>query len=97
MAIYLVTGRWPRRMVAHTCDARPCVEYAHLVEATAKWNQVDAAIKGKMAKKLTPAPVIRIRIGAERGLSSRRLAREFRVEAGTIRSVVRRRTWAWLP
>lgn len=90
----LANGRWPGDLqVMHSCDNRACVNPAHLSLGTAKENSVDAAVKGRLRRKLTPEAVRDIRASHEAGQTVWQIGKRYPVSVATIRAVVDRRTW----
>jgi len=84
--------------VCHKCDTPSCVNPDHLFLGTKAENSADRNAKGRQARgerngpaKLTETQVRAIRADAR---GCRKLAREFGVDAGTIMSIRRRKTWA---
>ena len=91
--------------VCHRCDNPPCVNPAHLFLGTHQDNVTDTVNKGRASgggprgslhhqAKLTEAQVLDIRaVYAAGTVSQRQLAREYGVDRGTIRFIVRREHW----
>ena len=85
------------KMVLHNCDRRDCCNPAHLKIGTAKDNAADAAVKGRMKRKLTDAQVLEIvRIRLETGATHKALAVQFGVSQNNISMILRGRTYGWL-
>ena len=94
-------GLW----VLHHCDNRPCVNVEHLFLGTHEDNMRDMAAKGRSANnpvvgeahvhaKLTEAAVRDIRARAERGESTRSIARRYSVNPSTAQRIIDRKKWA---
>ena len=88
-------------LVCHHCDNKPCVRPDHLYLGTIADNTRDAGERGLMSKgtarhnaRLDPDLVIALRQRRGEGVSWKRLAREFSVNATTIRHAVLGHTWA---
>lgn len=45
---FLLSGRWSKDYICHSCDNPPCVKPAHLFEGTAKENMQDVSKKGRL-------------------------------------------------
>jgi hypothetical protein len=88
----------------HSCDRPICCEIQHLSLGTQQDNVDDMIARGRQAKgsaqgssKLTSFKVWQIRKIISLGrFSDPRIAEMFGVEAGTIRSIRYRHSWAWL-
>lgn len=80
-------------VVRHICDNPPCVNPRHLISGTRTDNMVDKTLRGRAAMKLTPDAVRAIRADPR---GCKRVARDFGVTPSTIKSVRKRRTWAWV-
>lgn len=83
--------------VLHKCDNRRCVRPDHLFLGTTQDNSVDKATKGRGAHHaLTPEDVLSIKDQIAAGGSDVSIAEAFQVSSTTIRSIRKRKTWAWL-
>lgn len=90
----LANGRWPGDLqVMHSCDNPGCVNPAHLRLGSAKENMVDAAVKGRLRRKLTPDAVRDIRASHEAGQTIWHITKRYPVSASSIRAVIEGRTW----
>jgi hypothetical protein len=93
----LVYGEYPTLHVCHRCDNTLCVRPDHLFLGDDKVNIHDAIRKGRFThhRKLTPKQVgeIRSRFPLQHGQQGR-LAAEYGVTTGCIRSIRIGRTWA---
>lgn len=78
----------------HECDNRRCVNPAHLFAGTQVDNIKDAAVKGRMGRKLTPAIVREIREFLAQGYQQNAVAAMYGISAGNVNSIVKRRSWA---
>ncbi len=87
--------------VLHKCDNPPCVNPDHLFLGTAKDNTLDALKKGRWPcgqdskiSKLKKDQVIEIRrLGSLKTMSSRQIASGFGITDGTVRDILRFKTW----
>lgn len=96
-------------LVCHKCDVRLCVKPGHLFLGTARDNAIDAIKKGRLFdlknsipshgehhkdSKLTQKQVAEILIKhIPFQYSTRKLAREYKVNQSTIMAILKRRTW----
>lgn len=95
-------GEIPHGMVImHTCDNPPCCNPSHLRLGTYADNAHDRDCKARSARgersgmaKLTEIKVSEIRSLYEHGTSIHKLSRDFHVSRPTIKSALRRKTWA---
>lgn len=78
--------------IMHKCDVRLCVNPDHLSLGTNAQNHADKQKKGRAAKKLTPAEVLKMRSMAT--LSKRKLAKEFDVDRRMVQFILRGRNWS---
>lgn len=95
----------PGMQVLHKCDNPPCVNPDHLFVGTHADNMRDASSKGlrrggrgerNAGAKLTRAQVLEIRqIGDT--VSRNECARRFGITPETVKDILCRRKWAWLP
>lgn len=95
--------------ICHKCDNRLCVRPDHLFLGTPQDNRLDAKQKGRdkappilrgshaKNSKLNEHQVREIRQLRQSGMKQKDLAQRFGVSETTIRAIVYRRTWAWLP
>ncbi len=93
------------QLVCHRCDNPPCVNPDHLFVGSPLENVLDMISKNRHSKppvrcgeehpmaKLTKQDVIKIRQLYEGGLSSRKIAKLFFVDKGTILAIVNREIW----
>jgi len=107
VAFFLAHGYFPKAMVRHTCDNRPCCNPAHLVEGTQLDNMRDAAKRDRSAygsrngqAKLTEDDVREIRrvfvVGhPEYGAAA--LSRKYGVTPEAIARAARGITWTRIP
>jgi hypothetical protein len=86
----------PGIFALHECDHRDCCNARHLKAGTPKQNAHDAAIRGRLTRKLTDAQVMEIIELRESGLTLAKLAKQFGVSSTTISSIVRGKTYSWL-
>lgn len=97
----LTTGRSPGALdVLHTCDNRPCCEFAHLFLGTHLDNAQDCMAKGRMHRgeqdgfhKLTEAQVVEIKELLVAGGVQRRIALMYGVSYQTVWSIAAGKTW----
>lgn len=78
--------------IMHKCDVKLCVNPDHLSLGTNAENTFDKQKKGRAAKKLTPAEVLKMRSMAT--LSKRKLAKEFDVDRRMVQFILRGRNWS---
>ncbi len=78
--------------IMHKCDVRLCVNPDHLSLGTNADNTFDKQKKGRAAKKLTPAEVLKMRSMAT--LSKRKLAKQFDVDRRMVQFILRGRNWS---
>jgi hypothetical protein len=87
--------------VCHRCDNPPCVNPDHLFVGSQLDNMLDMISKNRNSNrgeahhmaKLTKQDVVKIRQLSEDGLSSRKIAKLFFVDKGTILAIVNRKIW----
>lgn len=96
LSYFIHNGAWAKNFVCHTCDNPGCVNPAHLFDGTPADNSRDAAIKGRLKRKLTPQQVVEIRKLLNQGVTTRTLAGQFGVGKSLISSIGRRKWWSWL-
>lgn len=102
----LSTGIQPGELeVCHHCDAPPCNNPAHLFLGTHLLNTTDAVLKGRHISanpfrgetnglaKLTEAQVLEIRFKRNMGYSYEMLAKDYKVNSGTIYNLVNHKSW----
>lgn len=89
---------------AHSCGNRACVNPNHLRWATSKENHADRVAHGTTNKgqkhplnKLSENDVRAIRNRGAAGDSHRQIARDYGISKTTVRHIVIRRIWSWLP
>jgi len=91
IAFELANGPIPEGLYCcHHCDKPHCVNPEHLFVGTQKDNLMDAAMKGRMGKKLTPENVLTIKASTER---TSVLASRFNVSAANIRKIKLGQLW----
>lgn len=91
----------PGLVVRHSCDTPACVNPAHLLVGTLKDNSNDAVTRGRHLRgsqkpeaRLTEAIVRECAQRYATGATSfAKLAREYGVDAATVRFAVRGKTW----
>ena len=106
----ITKGEVPKGLcVLHKCDNKKCVNPAHLFLGTRADNRRDMCKKGRdrYSHKIgelnprsifTEANVIDIRSRYKRGVKTQRmLSIEYKVNRGTIKDLLRGRTWGHLP
>lgn len=105
VAFWLTFGRWPLPECCHHCDNPPCVNPAHLFEATHAENMRDKSAKGhggtktplsgeaNPAAKLTRKDVAEIRDSLAAGRSKRALALVYEVSRATIYRIANDEGW----
>ncbi len=76
-------GLW----VLHHCDNRPCVNPDHLFLGDVKDNGHDAAKKGRLARKLTPEQVLKIKQELQNGIRQVDLAAKYGVSQPMISAI----------
>lgn len=88
----------PRMCVLHSCDYPPCCNPGHLFLGSKVDNTLDMMKKGRDVthRKLTVQQVLDLR-GRNRVELPAVAAARLDVREGTIRDVLARRTWRWLP
>ena len=84
----------PGELVLHRCDARRCVNPAHLVAGTAEENALDMARKGRAGRARISEETARAILMAAGSLSS--IAREFGVSKSQAGAIRQRRSWRHL-
>jgi hypothetical protein len=98
----------PGVLVCHHCDNPPCCRPDHLFLGTPRDNMQDMIAKGRARPPsrrgeaagralLTENQVRAIRRRHADGETMAALARDYRVGFGTVRNIVYRLNWAWLP
>jgi plasmid maintenance system antidote protein VapI len=94
-ASYLIfNGELPTGMEAcHKCDNRPCVNPEHLFAGTQRENNLDAATKGRMAKKLTPSAILGIRTLCDQGAKQNAVAAMYGISPAHVSKIVVGGTW----
>jgi len=101
-AAYIITNgdiqpATTRRLnVCHTCDNPPCCNPAHLFLGTSADNVVDARKKGRHLGKVTANDVREIRRIATTPTGVKACAALFKIHPETVRSIVMRKSWAWV-
>lgn len=78
--------------IMHKCDVKLCVNPDHLSLGTNAENTFDKQKKGRAAKKLTPAEVLKMRSMAT--VSKRKLAKQFDVDRRMVQFILRGRNWS---
>lgn len=93
--------------VMHLCDNPPCYNIDHLALGTHRANMLDSRRKGRQSNvkakgeesgrsKLTEENVIDIKTRLAAGEKQLHIARLYRVNHMTIKSIQTGRTWGWL-
>lgn len=77
----------------HTCDQPMCCNPDHIFDGTNKLNQLDAASKGRSARKLDPEQVLAIRKDPR---TSRAIAADYGIGNSQVSLIKRREAWQWL-
>lgn len=80
----------------HTCDNPSCVNPAHIWPGTESDNQIDAELKGRQARVLTPALVREMRIRHAAGEQTADIARALGVAPVTARYAIHRKSWRYV-
>ena len=101
----LTTGHSPGALdVLHTCDNRPCCEFAHLFLGTHGDNNWDCIAKGRKPHgeqaghhKLTEVQVAEIKKLLVADETQERIAAVYGVWQGTISGIARNVTWKHIP
>lgn len=90
--------------VCHHCDTPACVRPDHLFLGAPADNMADMASKGRThvgegnhSSKLIAEQVLEIRNLRATGRLLKDIAQQFSITQGTVRAIVRRRTWKHLP
>lgn len=78
------------QQVCHSCDNPPCCNPAHLFLGTSKENLEDAALKGRLAQKLTEADVEAV-LGSDETPDVR--AERFGISTSMVGKIQMGRTW----
>lgn len=78
------------------CVSRACVNPRHLRWTTRQENALDRRLHGSVARKFTVDQVREMRRRRLAGETIRHIACSFGAYPCTVRSIVNRRTWAWL-
>lgn len=97
---YLIhKGEIPEKIwVLHSCDNKICTNPNHLFLGTPKDNTLDKIKKGRdnSKRKLTIEQVTRIKELLQLGVNMARIARDFNISYGAIRSIKISNTWKWI-
>lgn len=95
VAYELYVGTIPAdAQVLHICDTPACVNPSHLLLGTNADNATDKAVKGRAAKKLTPADIRDIRASPE---SDRATGLRYGVDGALINRIRNRKLWKHIP
>lgn len=99
-AFWLKHGRWPKKLVLHSCDNKRCCEAKHLREGTHLENMEDRERAGRTArgdvlgKRLNQEAAESIRrLYAAGGVTQKELAKRFGVSRPMIGYIVRGEWW----
>lgn len=79
--------------VLHKCDNRICTNPEHLFLGTLKENSADAAIKGRVRKKLSKEQVTEIRRLLSLGIEGKKIAEQFNVSKTSIYAIKNHKSW----
>lgn len=102
VAYLFVVGEIPDgKILRHSCDRPDCVNPAHLTPGTQRENMEDRNARNRQARgerngraKLTADRVAELRANFTHKYGDfTRLSREFGINKGVVRDIVRRKTW----
>lgn len=97
VAYMIYKGEIPKGMfVCHNCpggDNPGCNNPKHLFLSDNQGNITDAALKGRLGRKLTKEKVIEIMNKLKLGLSQLNIAKEYGVSPSTIRGIKNKEIW----
>lgn len=81
--------RWPKRVVAHSCDNKVCVALQHLEATSQRANILDAAGKNRMNLKRVLSDETVLAIKTEQGLTQRQIAKKYGISQAYVSSLRR--------